>query len=60
MRMPTETELAEIIQAGDALRQEVEALAYDMRETNPGSPTATILFGMAEAWHEAVSDYREE
>ena len=53
-------DLAEIIQAGDALKQEVEATAYELKRGDPDSDMAKLLEQMAVEWNAAVQDYREE
>lgn len=53
-------DLAAIIQCGDVHRQEVEALASDLHESDRDNGTARLLAAMAAGWNETVSDYREE
>lgn len=53
--------LDEIIQAGDALKHEVQADAAGLRESGgDASALATALENMAAEWDRLVSDYRSE
>jgi len=57
-RTITQAELAEIIQAGDALCAEVENDATDLDDSDPGSSYARLLRAMCAEWKSTVKPYR--
>ena len=58
-RTITQAELAEIIQAGDALCVEVENDATDLDDSDPGSSYARLLRAMCAECKSTVKPYRE-
>lgn len=60
MKLLVRSEMNEILQAGDAMAQEIEVDAQEIERGDPGSSYAHLLRQMVAGWQETTTRYREE